>query len=557
MSTADVPAPLFGDSTLDIATLFDHFADGVIVEDVAGRMVYANAAAATLAGFPSSSTLIAAAGDADGEIPTLWDERGELIPHADRPGCRAVAGEANPATVVRLPDAGGRDDRWLSLRATAIRDPHGQVLGAFTIWHDVTALKRSEATQRLLAVASAALATSLDIEATLAAVARMAVPALADWCVVFLVDDSKVIRRVELAAADPAREELLRQIQDRFPPFWDSPLPAARVIRSGKPMLTSSIDAAWLKEFTGDVEYEPLAKAIGLRSALVVPMIANGRTLGALSMGATTVGHFEQRELTVAMDLASRAAYAVDHARLYAASREAVDSRDRFLSVAAHELRTPVAVMKAFAELLEREQARGTLTPSRMSHLINRIVGGANRLDHLTTEVLDVARSHLGQLPLRPRPFDLVELVREIVERHQDRDAETHQFHVDAGESFPITADPERIEQVVINLIENALKYSPTGGTVQVRIEPEADGVLVRVIDDGIGLPSGAAETIFSPFERAANAAERGIPGLGLGLYIGRSFVERHGGRIWAESAGEDQGTMVAFWLPSIAIVAT
>jgi signal transduction histidine kinase len=353
-----------------------------------------------------------------------------------------------------------------------------------------------------------------------------------------------------LAAADPAREEILRQIQDRFPPVWDSPLPAARVIRTGEVILAPTVDPTWLKKYTGDDDYGPLAAAIGLRSSLVVPLIADGRILGALSFGGATPDQFGPSDVAVATELASRAAYAVDHARLYAASREAVDARDRFLSIAAHELRTPVAVMKAFAELLEREQTRGTLTPARTSHLISRIVSGANRLDHLTSEVLDVARSHLGQLPLRPRPFDLVKLVQEIVERHQERVVESHEVFVDAGESSPIVADPERIEQVLINLIENALKYSPAGGTVRVTVEPDAGGVRVSVIDDGIGLPLGAAEDIFSPFERAANASERGIPGIGLGLYIGRSFVERHGGRIWAESAGEDQGTAVTFWLP-------
>jgi len=193
------------------------------------------------------------------------------------------------------------------------------------------------------------------------------------------------------------------------------------------------------------------------------------------------------------------------------------------------------------------------LTPARTSHLISRIVSGANRLDHLTSEVLDVARSHLGQLPLRPRLFDLVALVHEIVDRHLDRAIDTHRVTIDAVVMRQITADPERIEQVVINLIENALKYSPAGGTVQVAVVPELNGVRVSVMDDGIGLPLGAAEAIFSPFERATNASTHGIPGLGLGLYIGRSFVERHGGRIWADSAGENQGTTVSFWLPETA----
>jgi signal transduction histidine kinase len=368
--------------------------------------------------------------------------------------------------------------------------------------------------------------------------------------VVFLVDEERVIRRVELAAADPAREVLLRQIQDRFPPAWDGPLPAARAIRTGEPVVTAEANTGWLAEYTGDEEYRRLAREIGLRSALAVPLAARGRTLGALSFGAATRGRFGSAEVAVAEELARRAALAVDNARLYAEAQAAVAARDRFLSIAAHELRTPIAVTKAFAELLAREQARGTPSPERVAHLVDRIVGGADRLDQLTQELLDVARLRLGQLPLQPEPLDLTALAREVVERHRERAAETHQVVVEVDGPCPVMADPDRIEQVLVNLVENALKYSPAGGTVRVTVAHEGDGVRVSVADEGIGLPAGVNEAIFAPFGRAANAAESGIPGLGLGLYIGGSLVARHGGRIWVESPGEGRGTTVSFWLP-------
>src|SRR5207247_1123162 len=175
--------------------------------------------------------------------------------------------------------------------------------GVVNVWHEVTDLKRNEASQRLLAEAGAALAASLDVEATLAAVARMAVPALADWCVVFLADEDHRIRRVELAAADPAREALLRQIQDRFPPAWDGPLPAARAIRTGEAIVTPETNADWLAEYTEDDEYRRLVAEIGLRSALAVPLAARGRTLGALSFGAATPRRFGPAEVAVAREL--------------------------------------------------------------------------------------------------------------------------------------------------------------------------------------------------------------------------------------------------------------
>ncbi|MEA2525481.1 MAG: hypothetical protein QOF73_2708 [Thermomicrobiales bacterium] len=534
----------------DFAAILDHVADGVSFQDASGRLVYANTAAAEALGFASREELLAAPlADVRAKYVIL-DEDGAPVPLERLPGRRALAGEAEPEMTVRFRVLATGEEHWSSLRATAIRDPDGGIRGVVNVWHDVTALKRNEATQRLLAEAGAALAGSLDVEATLAAVARMAVPALADWCVVFLVDEERVIRRVELAAADPAREVLLRQIQDRFPPAWDGPLPAARAIRTGEPVVTAEANTGWLAEYTGDEEYRRLAREIGLRSALAVPLAARGRTLGALSFGAATRGRFGSAEVAVAEELARRAALAVDNARLYAEAQAAVAARDRFLSIAAHELRTPIAVTKAFAELLAREQARGTPSPERVAHLVDRIVGGADRLDQLTQELLDVARLRLGQLPLQPEPLDLTALAREVVERHRERAAETHHVVVEVDGPCPVMADPDRIEQVLVNLVENALKYSPAGGTVRVSVAHEGDGVRVSVADEGIGLPAGVNEAIFAPFGRAANAAESGIPGLGLGLYIGRSFVERHGGRIWAESPGEGRGTTVSFWLP-------
>ncbi|HKG25529.1 MAG TPA: ATP-binding protein, partial [Thermomicrobiales bacterium] len=524
--------------------------DGVTVQDAGGRLVYANAAAATALGFASAAEMVAVPpGDLLAHYSIL-DESGVPIPIARLPGRRALAGEAEPEMTVRFRVLTTGEERWSSLRATPIRDAEGRVRGVVNVWHDVTALMRNEATQRLLADAGAALAASLDVEATLAAVARMAVPALADWCVVFLADEDRRIRRVELAAADPAREALLRQIQDRFPPAWDGPLPAARAIRTGQAVISPETNTSWLAEYIDDEEYRQMAGEIGLRSVLAVPLAARGRTLGALSFGAATPGRFGPQEVAVAEELARRAALAVDNARLYAEAQAAIAARDRFLSIAAHELRTPIAVTKAFAELLARERVKGDLAPERVAHLVGRIVGGAERLDRLTNDLLDVARLRLGQLPLRPEPIDLAALTHEVAERYRERVAGTHRVTVTAEAPCPVIADPDRIEQVLVNLVENGLKYSPTGGTIRVTVEPEGEGTRVSVTDEGIGLPPGAAEAIFEPFGRAANAAESGIPGLGLGLYIGRSFVERHGGRIWAESAGETRGTTVSFWLP-------
>jgi signal transduction histidine kinase len=170
----------------------------------------------------------------------------------------------------------------------------------------------------------------------------------------------------------------------------------------------------------------------------------------------------------------------------------------------------------------------------------------------LLEDLLDVSRLRAGQLHLHRQPTDLGALIREQIEQQAQQDVERQfQLSIDL-ENQSLWLDPDRIEQVIANLLANALKYSAeSGGSVLVSLEDdEQDGVVLRVRDAGIGLPPGEAEGIFEPFRRAANAHKRNIPGMGLGLYICRHIIQSHGGRIWAESPGEGLGTTLCVWLP-------
>ena len=201
--------------------------------------------------------------------------------------------------------------------------------------------------------------------------------------------------------------------------------------------------------------------------------------------------------------------------------------------------------------MLLRAHERNLLTPDRLTQGLRTINLASDRLVVLTNDLLDVSRIRLGQLPLRPRPFDVAALVRDLAARVGGELGPSHRLVVDVPDDpCRVVGDPDRIEQVLANLVENAVKYSIEGGTITVRLRPERDGVLVQVQDSGIGLPPGAEEAIFEPFGRAANAIQRNLPGLGLGLYISRSIAQRHGGSLSAESGGDGQGTTFSLWLP-------
>jgi len=241
-----------------------------------------------------------------------------------------------------------------------------------------------------------------------------------------------------------------------------------------------------------------------------------------------------------------------------AEAEAAVRMRDEFLTIASHELRTPVTAIKCTAQLLLSRFERGDVSATEVIGRLRTVNAMSDRLSVLIADLLDVSRLRTGRLKLRPEPIDLARLAHFVVDEHR----------VQLGSHYPLTlrvlgvlppliADPHRLQQVLSNLLENAVKYSPAGGGVEVTLSRDGVGVLVSVSDRGIGLPMQATETIFEPFGRATNAQQQQLPGMGLGLYIARQIVEQHGGRIWAESAGESLGTRVSVWLPSEASAAS
>jgi signal transduction histidine kinase len=230
-------------------------------------------------------------------------------------------------------------------------------------------------------------------------------------------------------------------------------------------------------------------------------------------------------------------------------AERALEARDEFLSVAAHELRSPIATIKGTAQMTLRQA--GLTDLHRVEKALQTIVETADRLAALTDDLLDVSRVRGGQLQLRPERLDLGSLARTCCDRLRLRIDETYEVEM----SLPtkpvwIVGDPNRLQQVLANVLNNAAKYSPGGGSIAVRLVEDQVGAAIGVSDRGIGMAADVLEQIFEPYARASSAVAWNLPGLGLGLFISRRIVELHGGRIWAESPGEGSGTTLHVWLP-------
>ncbi|MBZ4421747.1 ATP-binding sensor histidine kinase [Myxococcus sp. RHSTA-1-4] len=411
---------------------------------------------------------------------------------------------------------------------------------------EVEERRRAEETVRFLSESSLVLAESLDYPTTLERVARLAVPFLADTCMVDVVEPEGRIRRVAVAHVEPEKEGLLRELREKYPPDWDSPQPAALALRSGRPYLLSKVAEAEILATCRDARHVELIRGLGLRTGMAVPLVARGKTVGAITFGLSAPGReYGEADLELAQELARRAALFIDNARLYGESQEAIRLREEFLTVAAHELYTPLTSLKLAVQGLRRRA--GPSLPESLASPVQSAERQMQRLTRLVGELLDVSRIQSGRLHLNLEEVDLAALVREGAERFQEG-LEQAGCPLRLRAEGPVVGrwDRTRLEQVVTNLLSNALKFG-AGKPIEVTVEEREGRARLVVRDYGIGISAERLPHIFGRFERAVSAREYG--GLGLGLYIVREILSALGGSVRVEST-PGSGTTFTVELP-------
>jgi PAS domain S-box-containing protein len=402
-----------------------------------------------------------------------------------------------------------------------------------------------------LAEASRVLAASLDYEATLRSVARVAIPYLADYVLVDVLETQGRLRRLAAAHRDPLLEERLATAPVQAPvtsgTSGTSVLDA--VIERGEPTLVRDVSDDWLAARARDAEH--LGAAVGARpsSLMLVPLRARGRTLGVVSFALLNgTRRYALADLALAEDLAQRAALAADNARLYREAQDASRAKDEFLAVLSHELRTPLTPVLGWVRMLRT----GTLAPEATERALDTIERNTRLQAQLVEDLLDVSRIIAGKLSLNLRPMALGPIVDMVIEGAAvsalaKSITVTRQVEPDLPR---IEADANRLQQVVANLLSNAVKFTPAGGRVDVGVARAGDNLRLTVADTGDGLAPEVAPHIFDRFRQADSTITRQYGGLGLGLSIVRHIVERHGGTVQATSDGPGHGTTFTVTLP-------
>ena len=592
------------------------------------------------------------------ELERVWGESVELgsdhrksrIETVGWPLERAI--ESGEVTVGERREIEREDGtRTLEISAAPVRDADGAIVSAVAVVGDVTRRSRSEEQLRFLARANQLLVASLDWEKTLAAIAEIAVPALAGYLVIDLLDDDEELHWVVAVHADPEKTELVRELRGRYPPTLRTH-PIQVALRTGEAQLIPDLQAE-SESMAHDAKHARAIRRIANTSGIVAPLVARGRTLGAISLG-TIAGQprFDESDRTMAMELARRISLALDNARLYAEAQERahaaealeyvddgvflvdeagvirlwnptaavslrrlpgeavgspiaellpdweslqariplasepmqvggipraqtlpvdVEGEERWLSISAvrfpggtvyafrdvtgeraveqmktdfvstvsHELRTPLAAIYGAAMTLRRRDV--SVDEPQRERLLEVVSSESDRLARIVNDILWASRLESGRMSIDIERCDAAAIAAEVTDIQRARAPEGIDVVVSSPSARampPVAADPDKLRQILTNLTDNAIKYSPDGGRVEVEVGRSGGRVRFRVTDQGLGVPPAEHDRIFEKFFRLDPNLTRGVGGTGLGLYISRELVTRMNGRIWVVSDG-------------------
>ena len=388
-----------------------------------------------------------------------------------------------------------------------------------------------------------AMPVSLDYDETLAGIAQIAVRTVADFCVIDMIDGAK-LRRVQTAHADPAYALVVRELLQ----YHVTPTPAHpswEAIQSRRAVVVNPVTPALLASLSHDDNHRQLLEQLAPKSLLAIPLMNGDEPAGVIVFGSST-RVLGDEDIRLAGQIARFASLEVGHAGRLRDSQAAIIARDRVLRVVAHDLRNPLNVISLTAGFL----AEMVPPDSDQRGHIDRILRAATGMDRLISDLLDVARIEGKRLALQCCLADPATVLREAVENGRTLATRKRQLlAADLPPSVrPSAFDRDRILQVLTNLIDNAIKFTPEEGLIRISVRDVDDSLHFSVRDSGPGVPPEHLELLFEPFWRGGN---RSIEGAGLGLAIARGIVEAHGGRIWAEST-PGTGSAFHFTLPVV-----
>ncbi len=400
-----------------------------------------------------------------------------------------------------------------------------------------------------LSEAGRILGSSTDFQAKVNSVAKLCVPFLADWCLIDIIMENEQIQRMAVAHANPAHEGLAWEMKATMPADPKTPRGIHEVLRNGTPNLIANMTEHHLRDAARDEDHLRLLEKLNVRSVMVIPLKARGKILGALTLlSSESERHFNEEDFAFAQELERRTSWAMDNSKLLTETLMANRAKDDFLAALSHELRTPLNVILGWVQVLRTEK----MNEHSQAHALDTLERNAQIQVKLINDLLDVSRIVAGKFQLEKKPMDLRSVAMTALESHKmaaSAKGVTLRFNAEPYLGFT-AGDSLRMQQVIGNLLTNAIKFTPSGGEVRLEIKRDQNNLNVSVADTGQGIQASFLPHVFEAFRQEEGGASRGHGGLGLGLSIVRHIVQGHGGHVRAESGGRNLGSKFTVSIP-------
>ncbi len=486
-------------------------------------------------------------------IQALLDERHDLCLLDYHLGARDGIGLLREALahgcrtpIILLTGDGDRDVDRAAMRYGAadylIKEELSAALLERAMRHSLERSRFAEA-QRFLAAASVRLSGSLDLDHILEDIAQLSARVLGDFCVIVLGDEHADAWRTTVGVRDEDDAPLGARLADHN--GW----PIVERILAGDSVLVGDVDEAFLTEACACDEQRRLLEAMAPVSLVGVPLIARATVLGAITIiSARSRRRYDSSDLSLVDQLGYRTALAIDNARLYQEAQRAIEMRDEVHRIVVHDLRNPLNTIGLTTNVMQRRVDQGAPIDTLAPHLRTQRLA-AERMQTLLEDLLDVARIENGKLSIDPSRCSAAGLVELVVAQHrvQADDRSVHLAFTLPDDLPMVRADHDRLEQVLSNLVGNALKFTPAGGSIELSAHAQGDWVRFQVADTGCGISPDHLPHLFDRFWQAQHGVRHGA---GLGLAICRGIIDAHGGDIWVES-DEGAGTIFYFTIPT------
>ncbi|MBP9757687.1 MAG: GAF domain-containing protein, partial [Candidatus Pacebacteria bacterium] len=530
----------FQDHT-QLPPLFDSLDEGVIIWGKDKDLVYANRSARRITNLPlAPGTQLKPAGAA--MSVRIVENASSSIRRA--PVYRAFDGENVPREEMQYIDPDGKH-KWLSVSAKRILDASGALEYVISSMRDISIRKSRENKLEFMVESAKILSLNLDFDQRLVEKAKLAVPNLADWCSMSVLEDG-VVRHVAVINIDPENAKTLHEFDKKY--SQDAML---NTIRNQTPIFIPLMTEEILQTMSDSGERMEDIRNLGIRSFMIIPIISRGEGVGAMTLAYTDSGRtYDETDLEFFQEFCFHLAVVFDNARLFHEIETRDKSKEIFLAALSHELRNPLAPIKSSLELLKLRN-----TPTDIKEELDIVEHQFDHMARLLNDLLDVTRFTQDRISLSAKPIDLRRLIERSVRATDGviRSADITLHLAYPSVPLSVVADETRLEQAVSNLLSNAVKFTPAGGSIWVDIERDGVDVLIRVRDNGAGIDAADLPRIFDMYYQGANKSTINS-GLGIGLLLVQRIINMHGGSVEAQSEGKGAGSEFIIRLPLVDI---